>query len=258
MKRLTEHVIPRIAAQQQKSIMYRCWRKPRDMKMRTFMGRVTEINDHLPNMPPFDQNQKLTDYELKDLGGYAVPSSWQRKLVEFNFHPTEHSVVELVEFCERIEQAEPEEAKPEPHSTSGPGPKSDAKPAGNSKKYKKKNKHSKAEGSGVDTSKWCALQQVHGHDTVECKVVLDQVKNMRGMWDSKRSGDTGGHKGSKRFSWKEKESQKSGGHEMRTMVAEYVKEALKNNPHKRRKTNKEQLAMSKFCEDSDSDSSDSS
>ena len=103
---LIKHVFPRKALVTQKRWMRRFLRKPRDMKTRHFMGRLTEMNEYLKEFPDFEENQKLPIEELMDVAENGIPASWKKIMILQGFDPMESSPTEFVEFCERIEFAE--------------------------------------------------------------------------------------------------------------------------------------------------------
>jgi len=86
--------------------------KPAEMSMRDFMARLTEINSYLQFFPPFDANKNLPMDELVDIGEFAVPLSWQREMVRQGYEPADHDTDELVNFCNRLEQAADTYEKP--------------------------------------------------------------------------------------------------------------------------------------------------
>ena len=86
--------------------MRRFMRKPPTMTMRSFMTRITEINQYLNEFPPHGANQHLPQDEILDIGEFAVPNAWQREMTIQNFDPIAGTVNDLVDFCERMERTE--------------------------------------------------------------------------------------------------------------------------------------------------------
>ena len=78
---LTRHVFPRRAYATQKRYMRRFLRKPLGTPMRDFVARLVEINNYLPQFPPQQLGGAagvvLDDEELKEVGEFSIPASWQ-------------------------------------------------------------------------------------------------------------------------------------------------------------------------------------
>jgi hypothetical protein len=148
IKGLTLHVFPRRALSTQKRCMRRFFRKPIDMTMQEFMARVVEINELMAQYPPnFNENQKLPNDEILDIGEFAMPNSWQQEMTRQDFDPQDVDINALVAFCERMEATE--EAPP--------------KMKNESEKIPKKSKRARTEGS-----KWCEYCDMNNHNTKDC------------------------------------------------------------------------------------------
>ncbi len=149
-----QHIIkdrsPYQVLETQKRFMRRNMRKPFELNMRTYVNHLTRINDReLPLLPPFNLNQGLSDYELKDIIHNGLPNSWKNEMIRQGFDPLLRTMDELVLFCERQEatssSAETRSATtPKPHVNRGP-------------------KH------GTKPAKWCEYHKSQSHNTTECK-----------------------------------------------------------------------------------------
>ena len=180
VNKLKEHCIPEQALQEQKKWMRRQMRKPRDLPIRAYTGRVREINGYLPAFPPaFNDSQKMDDAELLETLEASIPSSWVKHMVMQGFDATTHTTSEFIEFCERIERTE------EPPKSNNNGqaakPQADSKSANSAGKFRAKNTNNKRgtkrENSG---DKFCILHQYNkSHTTDQCKRLLDQANKMR-------------------------------------------------------------------------------
>ena len=110
-------------------------RKPIGLNMRTYVNHLTRINDReLPLLPPFNLNQGLSEYELKDIIHNGLPNSWKNEMIRQGFDPLLRTMDELVLFCERQEAttSAPSEVARAPNNHSqkqhaNHGPKHDAK-----------------------------------------------------------------------------------------------------------------------------------
>ena len=182
-QRLVEHVVPRRALATQKRYLRHFVRKNKYTSMHDFMSCLVEINDKLAFYPPFGANQSLAEDELMDIAEFATPHNWQHTMVMHDFDPMAHTPNELIEFCECLEFAEPpvEEQKPSAASKNNNGKVSTKKTSTN----KRERQEFYCEYHGANKT----------HDTAQCKVILDQVKRMKGAYETHR----------KKFSWNKKE-----------------------------------------------------
>jgi hypothetical protein len=143
------HFFPPRALAVQKRVMRRFMRKPTDMKMRKYQNRVEEMNRKLARFPPnFNDDQKLADDELIDISEFGIPNAWQREMIVQDFDPMEHTLQELIQFCERMERAEGSFDM-------------DAK-------IPKKDKSSKEQKANKNSPKWCEFCEMNNHNTNEC------------------------------------------------------------------------------------------
>jgi len=115
-----EHILPKRALTYQKRAMCRFKHKPAEMSMRDFMTRLRENNSYLQFFLPFDANANLPMDELVDIGKFAVPLPWQREMVLQGYEPADHDTDELVNFCDRLEQAAASYEKPKTDKDSIP------------------------------------------------------------------------------------------------------------------------------------------
>ena len=159
---LVQHFFPQRALALQKRVMRRFIRKPKDMTMRDFMGRMTEINDKLDLFPPFGANQKLSDDELLDIGEFGTPNSWQRQMIVQDFDPLAGTSQDLIEFCERMERTETLDA---------PIPK---------KASKTKSGPSSTTTKEPQEEMWCELCEMNNHPTSKCYKLKKLKREMQG------------------------------------------------------------------------------
>ena len=100
-------LIPNKIVAMVKRYLRRECRKPADMKIRTYYQHLTRINEsELPELPPFKEDQNLPADEIVDILIYATPKSWMREMDRQGFDPISKTPLEVVDFQERIEQAE--------------------------------------------------------------------------------------------------------------------------------------------------------
>ena len=262
---LTRHIFPRKALVRQKRYMRRQMRKPYNMKIRTYVARVREMNDDFPLYPPFDKDASLPDDELADIIEAGIPNSWQKAMLLHNFDVADKSTDELVEFCERLETAEEIYGgthHPNKKRTRSNGNPKDAKKNGSkhSAKYKshfnKKNRH--------DDDKDCPLHKDGTHTQQECKVLNQQAENMRNIaqvhWDKNARWQRKKPYGNK--TWKRPKDDDKKPNDLNTMIETIVEKKLSQ---KRKSTDDdnganrsgtfsiEQLSMKSDSDDSDSE-----
>ena len=160
--------MPRDALSTQKEAMVYYMRKPTDMKIRTYVTRLNELNDYLEHFPPnFSEAQKFSKQSLVDLVVYGMPPKWKLKLsTDFGTIGKDAITMEfLVDFGERQEMLKlangmsstPAHIPRNPHVASFP------RKTGTLAKYAQKTSH--------ETKKWCPYHKTNTHDAKECVVV---------------------------------------------------------------------------------------
>ena len=97
---VTNHIFPQRALPFQKRYMRRYLRKPKYMKTRDFVARLSELNEYLKQFPPFEDNQEIDDEEIIDIIEFGIPGLWQKSMVLQGFDPMENTLADLVAFCE--------------------------------------------------------------------------------------------------------------------------------------------------------------
>ena len=101
------NVIPKKALQKVKRYLRRECRKPADMKVRMYFQHLLRMNmNEIPCLPPFGEDQTLSDDEIMDIILFGTPKSWQREMDRQGYDPMDHTTAELVDFLEQIESSE--------------------------------------------------------------------------------------------------------------------------------------------------------
>jgi hypothetical protein len=119
---LALHVFPKNALTHQKAWMQRSEyaHKPIKAKTRTWVARLNEINQMLAEFPPFfSEAQMLEEDELIEIIEYGIPTSWRVKMVDQSFIPGDHTLTQLIEFCEKEETTEQMMTDAKPDSGNG-------------------------------------------------------------------------------------------------------------------------------------------
>ena len=224
MDRFVEHYFPAKALAEQKRYMRRYLQKPRHMLAKDFFSRVNEINTKLDRFPPYEANQRLADDEVQELLEAAIPAEWQRQNLFLGFDPLEKTQKEFIDQCVKFENLEGKE---------GSLKKAEAK-SKNSRKRNNNDSNASAEKDKTPKkrkgkSKWCVYHRTDSHDTGECKVILDQAKKMRGMWDVNQNNPNFRSD----FSHVHKRRKMANGNEMMAMFADAFTLALERHDSKK-------------------------
>jgi hypothetical protein len=187
---LTKHIFPKRAAQTQKRFMRRFLKKPADMTTRDYVSRVIELNgmfERFPSSANYLAVVKLDEDELLDLLEYGLPLHWQLEMVLHDFDPADHTIQELVSFCERLELTKPHGPSNNPansnsssKSTAGTN---DNKP--NSKKRKTEKQNVRFEGE-----KFCSLHGQGNHSSDECYAIKKMVKDRKASLEANQNNST--------------------------------------------------------------------
>jgi hypothetical protein len=192
--------------------------KPLGTPIRDFIARLVEMNNYLPQFPPQQLSRAvgviLDDEELKEVGEFSIPASWQKGMVQHGFDPADHSLNELIEFCEQFEYTEDHDPasvgqKPKhqagvmgeskPHAKSSArgnqsSGRSQAYHGGKSRRDDSPNKHKR---SAYDPNAYCQLHEQWGHWTDDCTVVKAQLEAMKSQYQAHKRANSNvfGNKG---------------------------------------------------------------
>ena len=150
--------------------------------------------------PAFSKIQRFSDEDFVEVVEYGIPHSWRTKMAEHGFVPVNHSIAEIIKFCNKMEYAEEMTGRNNSQ---------------NNQNNRKTGQHAKANSASGETltgallhvktpqrvskKRWehhtsfaesngsnqCALhQKVTDHTMGECCVLLGQAKKMRALWDA--------------------------------------------------------------------------
>ena len=215
---MVKQLIPAKALAKVKRQIRRNTRKPTDMSIRTYYQNLFRINDQeIPHLPPFSEDSKFRDDELVDIITFGTPKGWAREMDRQGFDPMDHSIDEVIDFMEQLEQADAFDNDPKKEKSSS-----------NSKK-----KASKGSGSSKKELKYCELHGEGSHSTAECRTLSAKKK-------AKKSDNSDGHSKSHNKTWKRKaddESSKSK-NEVAMLIKKLVKKELSSADKKRSKKRK--------------------
>jgi hypothetical protein len=164
-------VCPYRTLKNQKRFMRRKMRKPTGMSTRQYVNHMTRINTaELPFLPPFrGDTGKFTDDEFREIILFGLPNSWKKEMDKFDFDPFGKSVVELVEFCERMEASD---------ETGRHGGKENSNEVSKEKVKFDKNK---TKSHSSNSKKWCDYHETDTHSTEDCDVLKKLKASKSGM-----------------------------------------------------------------------------
>jgi hypothetical protein len=105
---LLDFVAPHKALEKQKRYLQWHCRKPKDMKTWVFVNHLARINyQEMCYLPfAFSVAQRIPPDELVDIVVNSIPRKWTREMDRLDFDPAEHTLNEVVAFCETMEAAE--------------------------------------------------------------------------------------------------------------------------------------------------------
>ena len=224
---VTAHIFPARALQMQKRFMRRFLRKPAGVKTREFVARVNEMNNFIREFPSpnGEPATALPEDEILDLLEFGVPNSWQKQFLMHQFDPQAHTIMEFVEFCERIEATEePNEGrKNDKAQDTSKGKKGEDKPKG------KRKFNDDAKGN----SKFC-LVHGPGHDSNECKLLGAEAKRLKRAFDEKNNNKPSENTNNKKTIWRKRIEEGHFSQDEINAIAERVAEIKKNEKTKKR------------------------
>ena len=253
MAQLTAHIFPVHAYREQKRFLRRFLKKPKDWTVREFVTHVQEINAYLIffRTETQDAAAALPEDELVEALYHAMPNSWRNTMVLQGFNYVNHTVIELLQFCERLETLEPP-AEKKKKST-------DKSTTSSGNKRKRVSFFDSSDDDG--NRKYCLLHGYCAHTTNECediKPMISGLKKKKAAMKTKtkfpRSARMTGSYTSSKKNYVHKD-------EVNSLVEKKMKKFLKKNKEKKDEVHQmEQFANLNLSEDEDdkSVSSDSS
>ena len=200
MEGLAKHVFPKNALLHQKAWLCHSkdvMKKP-DVKVRTWISRLSKINIMLKEFPPnFSDEQMLDNNEFIEILEFSIPDTWWAKMVDQNFISANHTLTEVIKFCEkeeitkmmlsgRIPRKDPSQFQLANKGTlhkSGTNT-TNKKASQSSKKTGNAKIISFANSNGTDG----CMVHIHAtdHTTQECRVLKKQVDKMKQSWSDNK------------------------------------------------------------------------
>ena len=226
---------PAKALQKVKRFLRRGMTKPDGMSIRTFMHHFMRINNkEIPRIPPFGTNQGLGHQEIKELVLTIIGEDFEAEIDRQGFDPLDHTLDEVIAFCENLEEAQLTKGKPKVTFTSDT----------NSQGKKRK----------ASTGNHCMVHGECDHDSNSCKVLKNFAKKLHKEYLAKKEGRKAPPGPSKNKSWSRKaeEKKQQTKKELATMVQQLVQDGLCKELATMTKKRKELLAMEIKQEETDS------
>jgi hypothetical protein len=106
-------LLPRKILAKVKQSLCRDMQKPKNMKVCNYYQNIVRINNkEIPNLPPLQALQKLSNNKLTDIILFGTPKSWQNKMDQQGFKPMEQFLFQVIDFMEQVESVEEQFKKP--------------------------------------------------------------------------------------------------------------------------------------------------
>ena len=203
---VVQQLLPHQVLARVKRNVRREMRKPAGMKVRAYYQALLCINlEEITALPPFWNNQQLSDDELLDVLLFGAPKSWQKEMEKQGYDPMAHPLNEAVDFLENIES-----------SKDFDGTKVETKKKSASTKNKSK-------GSSSSGEHYCMLHGKGNHSTEDCVKLKAEAKRLKSNSSGKKS--SGGKSNDK--SWDDKASKAAAKAKAKSDLATLVKRQVK-------------------------------
>jgi len=204
------------------------------MTIRAYYARYLELNKYLPQFPPFNDNQKISEDEIKEHAEFAIPNSWQRQMTMHGFHMVDHTINEFIKFCEQLEVSEDIFDSTHKKSQKTNAQRGRENGTQSSMTGGKTNSGKKRKDFSNHTHKCLYHGDNNTHDTNDCKVMKKQAANMA----ASHTGRGGKNKWNRSEEQESKEKKKLQYQSFVADVAHQVK--------KKHKSDKKTLASKEF------------
>ena len=242
-KSLLAHVFPPMALKKQKKYLRSGIKKPRGQRIREFDARRMELMAYMEEFPDWEEGKGFDEDEQKELMEKAIPNSWYQQCHLHNIIDPGKTIIDLIEFCERIEIAEAvaqqngvstptnqskkncKRAESQTEQNAGnKDPQMDAKTS-----ERGKTKGTKKESN---TSKWCELHDTTSHDMNGCKVMIAQAKKMKAAWKAQNPQT---RKNNSKKEKKDRDTKSFSKEEVNAMISQAVTAALEHTAKQKSK-----------------------
>ena len=205
--------------------------KPRYTKIRDFIWYIDEMVEYLEKFPPFGEGQRVPYDEILNMVEFSLLKKWQKELIIQGFDSANQCLMDIFEFCERLETAEKifqmqGEGNHQTKKTKQSGERhQSAKLAQNKGSNRSANQLEKDANKKKKKKKKSLVCPMHGPGNYmnSCKVILAQAKAMKSTW----STSCGGVAGRVRFQGAKKRPPE--GEERDDIVANKLKSVLNTN-----------------------------
>ena len=215
IQHMLEQSMPRRVLSRVKRYLRRECRKPADMKVKIYLNHLIRINrNELDELPPFHNDQRLSDDELLDIILFGTPKAWQKEMDRQGYDPLVHPLNHVVGFMEQIEASEDFDANKKTND------KSKDKSNGNGKKVS-------FQAKGKGGSKTCLYHGQCAHASEDCTVLKDLAKKKKAKSEDSSGGSYNNNNWKKKSSYDASKVKKELAAFVNKAVAEGVKKQLK-------------------------------
>ena len=218
---MIRNILPRKILARVKRSLRREMRKPKDMKIRTYLQHIRRINStEIPLLPPnYNAAQSLGNDELIDIVLFGTPNTWQKEMDRQGFDPMDSTLPQVVDFMERIELSE---------DFDGTNPTKVGKSKDKSKGKGNQKSTTSSNGGG---RKYCMYHGMCNHDTEDCTVIKSLAKAKKAKTETPN-----GHANHSNKTWKR--NGENGSKSSQKELAAFIQKAVKKGVQKELSSNK--------------------
>ena len=205
---VTDYVLPKNALKNQRRYMRRVCRKPPHMTMKAYVARFRELNSYLAMFNNNGEANMLSEEEVVENLEFGIPNSWEKAMILQGFVPSDKSVDEIVDFCERLEAHEVGKATLSDILHAKRNAKSEPGETQSSKRKRANSRLSKRSGEdrAANHRYECMLHGPNNtHETKDCKVLKAHAESQKAV----RAANSGRGKTYKNKTWNRSDNDKN-------------------------------------------------
>ena len=127
-------------------------------------------NEEVPRLPPFGTNQGLGQQDIKEIMLTIIGEDFEAKMDRQGFNPLDHTLDEVIAFCENLKEAQLTKGKPKVTFAS------------NTNNQGKKRK--------ANSNHYCMVHHECDHDSTSCKVLKTLPKIIQRISSKERKQES--------------------------------------------------------------------